>query len=117
MSTTNILDLNNRIDELSDGVTSVGKRVEACDIVNDYIDISSYIYNSGTYNDYTAPSDGYVVFKYAANSEGGMIIKTDTNNHITMATTKELIQSIYMKKGMSFCFGSTPVQGRFYPIV
>lgn len=102
---------------LSDGVTSVEDRVDAHTIDNDYIDISSYIYDGATFNDYTAPSDGYVAFNFSASQDGGIFLKTDTNKHVTAATTKELRQFIYIKKGMQFCFGSTPTIGRFYPIV
>ena len=101
---------------MSDG-DSVEDRVNAHTIDGDFIDITSYIYNSGTYNDYTAPSDGYVVFKYTSNSDGGVLVKTDKNTHISMTTTKELVQTIFVKKGMQFCFASTPSIGRFYSFV
>lgn len=101
---------------MSDGVTSVEDRVNAHIVDGTFVDISSYIYDSGVYNDYTAPSDGYVVFRYSANADGGLLVNTSANTHITMATTKELTQSIFMKKGMQFCFGSTPDIGRFYPL-
>lgn len=103
-------DVQGAIDEVTD-------RIASHVIDHDFIDISSYIYDAGTYNEYVCPHDGYVVFKYTANSDGGLLVKTDTNFYITMATTRDLTQSIYYRKGTIICFGSTPAMGRFYPLI
>ena len=93
MSTTNILDLNNRIDALEKNVDSVENRVDA-HTFGTAVDISSYTSS----NKYTCPSDGYV---YLSTSSVDSYVTASINNALISAMHGgSNYNSIFVKKGM-----------------
>ena len=108
MSTTNILDLNNRIDELadsypadkvmmSDGVTSVEDRLDAANI-DSAVDLSSYTSSS---NVYTCPSDGYARISGTASNTATLYLMNKAFTFpYTFLQTNVAYSSIFMRKGV-----------------
>ena len=122
MGTTNILDLNNRVDALSDGVTSVE---DAVDELKANITSGSTALSFDT--EYTASSDGYVrgvvnqgaskyvqiMLYFSSAGAYGVAAKVGDTPNIGQACT------VYVRKGMKYkiqCSSTNDATCSFIPL-
>ena len=109
MGTTNILDLNNRVDNLEKSMTSVEDAVDRITqpgITAERVDISAFNTQS---NPYACPADGYVYIQGASETAANLkLLFADESSFYTILNTNTDIIPVYVRKGAKvFCTNPT----------
>lgn len=81
--------------------------------IGTFVDLTQYTSS----NQYTAPSDGYILMNVYATGHTASII---VNGRIGITATyngSSLMQSLYVKKGMTLYATATGADARYYPII